>query len=403
MIRLFSLTSVCCFLILAAIAPAHVFAQDGLDVYVTPIPKAPFSGTILAETTMNLSTSSVATFETIRAVGRDSKGRIYNEYRSFLPAGSKETPGIMTVHLYDPRTRISTVINHINRTYRTGTVEHPPETVSAAIRYARAASSGSTAEDLGNRVMDGVPVHGIRISKTFPATRNGSLKETVVTDEYWYSEDLRINMVIKHNDPRTGGFTFTVTQVNRTEPDSGRFKIPEGFTLRQEVQPPPAPSVFSDSVLGFQYTPPSNLRNLTKPENQLIRQMTEETNMIEGNVHCLLSLSSGADATAAAWHGIEIRSYPSAKVGKGLSHHDAASDFSNWVSGTGVMSKPADIQIDGSPFFVSDFELKEGQVTKHVRVYATVLKGQALAFVFSANSARALNRIVGSIKTFKHI
>jgi hypothetical protein len=315
MIRLLFLTSVCCFLMLAAITPAPVFAQDDFDVYVPPIPKAPFSATILAERTMNLSTSSVATFKTIRAIGRDSKGRTYNEYRGLLPAASKETPGIMTVRLYDPRTRASTLINHINRTYSIGTIERPPETVSAAVRYARAASSGSTAEDLGNRVVDGIPVHGVRVSKTFPATSNGSFKEAVVTDEYWYSEDLRINMVIKHCDPRTSEATFTVTQVNRTDPDSARFEIPEGFTLKQDVKPP-APSVFSDSVLGFQYTSPPNLRDLTRPESPLARQVTEETNMIEGNGNYLLSLSSGADETVAAWHGIEIRSYPTAKVGK---------------------------------------------------------------------------------------
>ncbi len=51
----------------------------------------------------------------------------------------------------------------------------------------------------------------------------------VITDEYWYSEDLRINLALKHNDPRTGGVTMTVTGINRSEPDPARFEIPAGY------------------------------------------------------------------------------------------------------------------------------------------------------------------------------
>jgi hypothetical protein len=48
-------------------------------------------------------------------------------------------------------------------------------------------------------------------------------------DEYWYSEDLRINLVLKHNDPRTGSVILTVTQITRTDPDSSLFQIPDGY------------------------------------------------------------------------------------------------------------------------------------------------------------------------------
>jgi hypothetical protein len=51
-----------------------------------------------------------------------------------------------------------------------------------------------------------------------------------VTDEYWYSEDLRINLVLKHNDPRTGSVVLTVTQISRADPDSSLFQIPDGYT-----------------------------------------------------------------------------------------------------------------------------------------------------------------------------
>ena len=72
-------------------------------------------------------------------------------------------------------------------------------------------------------------MHGVRETQTMLAENGGTGTEIVITDEYWYSEDLRINLIIKHSDPRTGGVTMTVAQVIRTEPDSARFEIPDGY------------------------------------------------------------------------------------------------------------------------------------------------------------------------------
>ena len=60
----------------------------------------------------------------------------------------------------------------------------------------------------------GVPAHGIRQTQTVTDENDG--KEVVITDEYWYSQDLRINLTIKHSDPRKGMTTMTVAQVTRT-------------------------------------------------------------------------------------------------------------------------------------------------------------------------------------------
>jgi hypothetical protein len=138
------------------------------------------------------------------------------------------------IHLYDPQTRISTMINFNQRTFGTATVNRPPETVPPGLLYASTANSVpqnpfTKEEDLGVHEMEGVPVHGVREIQTIPADGSGAGKEIVVTDEYWYSEDLRINLVIKHSDPRTGSVIMTVTHVTRNEPDPARFEIPEGY------------------------------------------------------------------------------------------------------------------------------------------------------------------------------
>jgi hypothetical protein len=53
--------------------------------------------------------------------------------------------------------------------------------------------------------------------------------EVVITDEYLHSQDLRINLMIKHSVPRKGMTTMTVAQVTPTEPDPAFFEVPEGY------------------------------------------------------------------------------------------------------------------------------------------------------------------------------
>lgn len=230
----FSLIAVSWFVLLAGFAQG-ASAQVRVDVYVTPIPNAPFTGVIQVERSVVQADGSVVSWHTMRQIGRDSQGRIHNEGRQLLPVSSTQEPQVVRIHLYDPQTRISTLIYPKNRTFESMTVNRPPGTIPPALLDASPTavsipqSEFTKQEDLGNREIEGVPVHGVRDTQTI-AEENGSGKQIVVTDEYWYSADLRINMVIKHDDPRTGSVTMTVGQVSRTEPDPAFLKIPEGYT-----------------------------------------------------------------------------------------------------------------------------------------------------------------------------
>lgn len=205
----------------------------GPDIFVTPIPNNPFTGMVNVARSSVQKDGTVVKSATAREIGRDSRGRIFNEMRTLVPIGSKETPQVVGVHIYDPQTRVSTMVYDGARIYRQNTVNRPPEMVPPSFL---SASSGlntlpqnqfTKEQDLGNKLMEGLPVHGVRQSQTIPSANGG--KDVVITDEYWYSEDLRINLMIKHNDPRKGGVTMRVTQINRAEPDPARFEIPEGY------------------------------------------------------------------------------------------------------------------------------------------------------------------------------
>jgi hypothetical protein len=233
--------------VIAAVSSAP--AQNP-DIFVTPIPDNPFTGTVNVERSFVQKDGEIVKSKTAREIGRDSRGRIFNEMRTLVPASSNESPQVVGIHIYDPETRVSIMLNDRQHTFRKNTVNRPPEAVPPSFL---SASSGlntlpqnqfTKEEDLGNKVIEGLPVHGVRQSQTIPAENGGNGvngenggKGAVITDEYWYSEDLRINLVLKHNDPRTGGVAMTVTGIKRSEPDPARFEIPAGYNpagARQE-------------------------------------------------------------------------------------------------------------------------------------------------------------------------
>src|SRR5690242_21033214 len=104
-------------LILLATAVPSALAQASVDIFVTPVPNVPFSGTIAVERSSVQQNGSVMNLKTLRNIGRDSRGRIYNESRTLLPVPSTVTPKLIAIHLYDPQTRVSTMLNPQQRTF----------------------------------------------------------------------------------------------------------------------------------------------------------------------------------------------------------------------------------------------------------------------------------------------
>jgi hypothetical protein len=51
------------------------------------------------------------------------------------------------------------------------------------------------------------------------------------------TEELHINLVTKHNDPRTGELTITVAGINPNEPDVSLFAVPPDYKV-VDMTPP---------------------------------------------------------------------------------------------------------------------------------------------------------------------
>jgi hypothetical protein len=220
------LTALACFLVSA------LSTAQNRGVFVTPIPDAPLLAVVDTQSALILKDGTTSNQKTLSAIARDRQGRIFNERRSMVPASDTEAPPILSIHIYDPQTRTNTFIDPRQKVAWQNTLNRPPSTAPPDKRSAPS-SAYVKEEDLGTRRMEGVECHGIRDTQTIPADEGGNGKEVVVVDEYWYSDELRLNMLVIHRDPRTGEQTTTVTQVSRSDPDPAIFAVPSGYQIIQ--------------------------------------------------------------------------------------------------------------------------------------------------------------------------
>lgn len=207
-------------------------------VFVTPVGGAPFSGTVEILSRQSMPDGSIYTRRTINHIARNSAGVIYNERRKLVPPEFQGEPIILSWHIYDPQTRLSTFLVPQTRLAHQMVLPTPPQapadsTPDTAIAPSKAESL--TSKDLGTETVAGLTLRGTRKLRTVPATLSGTGREVVITDDYWYSEELKVYLVLKHNDPRTGEQIVGIVKVDRQEPDAATFRIPPNYKIVDET------------------------------------------------------------------------------------------------------------------------------------------------------------------------
>jgi hypothetical protein len=93
-------------------------------------------------------------------------------------------------------------------------------------------SSTAKKEDLGEQLIEGVPAKGTRTTTVIPAGAIGNELPITVTSEEWFSPDLKVLVMTKHADPRTGETTYQLIGITRSEPDPSHFDLPAGVTIK---------------------------------------------------------------------------------------------------------------------------------------------------------------------------
>jgi hypothetical protein len=92
-------------------------------------------------------------------------------------------------------------------------------------------------EKLAPQTIEGVLAEGQRTTTTYAVGAMGNDRPIVVTSENWTSPDLKIMVLSKTNDPRSGESITRITNLNRTEPDPSLFHPPADYQIVDESGP----------------------------------------------------------------------------------------------------------------------------------------------------------------------
>jgi hypothetical protein len=84
-------------------------------------------------------------------------------------------------------------------------------------------------ERLEAQQIEGVMAEGTRTTVTIPAGEFDNELPLEITHEQWYSPELGMVVLMKHNDPRFGETTFRLTNITRAEPAPELFAEPQGY------------------------------------------------------------------------------------------------------------------------------------------------------------------------------
>jgi hypothetical protein len=228
---------------------------------------APFSAVAVSETTQTLADGNRISRKTQTNLFRDSQGRFRKE--GTLPAiGPLATAGQPKsfVFVMDPVSGSNFMLHPESKTAeRVGkpfgrmkgavkeAMKNKAEGKFAARQQEAIASGNLKKEDLGTQTINGVAAQGTRVTRTIPAGQIGNEKPITIVHERWYSNDLQLVVMSKRSDPWSGETTYSLTNIQRAEPNASLFAVPSDYAVTQGRQgrgkmmrrnqaPPPPPS-----------------------------------------------------------------------------------------------------------------------------------------------------------------
>lgn len=215
---------------------------------------APFSATATSETTSTLQDGSLLRRTSQVSMYRDGQGRSRHEatFSGFGPLAASGTPKKM-VMISDPVAGVHFMLDDEKKVaHKSALHVHGG---SGAVQEAAPAFSGKMQErmqqeeasgllkreSLGTQTINGVVAEGTRTTRIIPAGQIGNEKALQVVSERWYSADLQMVLKSTRTDPRFGTTTYTVTNLQRTEPAAALFTVPAEYTVEAGGRGPGGP------------------------------------------------------------------------------------------------------------------------------------------------------------------
>jgi len=236
----------------------YVAGEPSLDAVVRG---APYSGEGTTTVSQTLADGTRIERTTVTRLFRDSEGRVRRE-QTVLGLGAltpqSDAPTVVTI--VDPVAHVSYVLDPATRKARRmqfGRVEvrfgdkiyaaarpddvvpppPPPPPPPPGERRARGsavpANVPNAPQPLGTRQIEGVTAVGTKRTETIPVGRIGNDRPIEITNERWESPELKLLVLSRHHDPRTGDVEYRLTNISRADPPHDLFVVPSDYTIAE--------------------------------------------------------------------------------------------------------------------------------------------------------------------------
>jgi hypothetical protein len=202
---------------------------------------APYSAVAVSETKQTLADGNVIDRKIQSNVYRDSQGRTRRE-TTFTGVGPLTTSGQprTMVAIHDPVAGTAFILHADTKVAEQLPLppKHPQNSANLQNKFEariqqEIADGTLKKEDLGTQTISGVTAQGTRYTRTIPSGQIGNTSPITIVNEQWYSPDLQAVVKVVRNDPRLGQSTFTLTNIQRTEPAASLFAVPSDYTVKQ--------------------------------------------------------------------------------------------------------------------------------------------------------------------------
>jgi hypothetical protein len=203
----------------------------------------PYQATAVTETTQTLADGNRIVHKSTALLARDSEGRTRREQKidavGQWSTGDQRPP---IVFINDPVTQTNYVLESNTKTARkmSSSRERPPddakimaEKIAIDTREVHKIEGDVVKESLGSKTIEGTIAEGTRVTRTVPAGKMGNDRPLVYVNETWYSSELGMIVMSRHSDPQMGETVYTLTNIQRSEPDAALFTVPAGYTVQE--------------------------------------------------------------------------------------------------------------------------------------------------------------------------
>jgi hypothetical protein len=214
----------------------------GPGQFMRTVTGAPYSATEVSTSQQVLANGNVIQRQSQTNFYRDGQGRTRTEMTMKHPDGTTTSH----VMIHDPVAGVAHDLDPQNKVARESNFRTPPAGANRpqgamrggpganrAMVERHTADPNVVTENLGTQTINGVSATGTRMTRTIPAGAEGNSLAIQIVHETWTSDDLKVPVMVKHSDPRSGTSTTQLTNIVRAEPDASLFTVPSGYTVQK--------------------------------------------------------------------------------------------------------------------------------------------------------------------------